>query len=263
MDGTENTSSEVHGGTTQTETGTQGTSTSNDTGKLFSEEQTGLLNQIVTGHNKRLSSQFEKMIESKLSPLMEALGKLQTPEPNHATEPSKPEIKTEAEKELIRLRKEMDEMRSLTEAAKKEKEEAKSAYREEQLRNKVIQTLQKQNVVDPDQVYQLVRQNITHDPETDTISMRVVDPMLGFEDDMKLDKGIQTWLESNGKHFIKASGVSGSGVSSPGRGTGVSGGKYSLEQIQKMSATEMQKNYADIIKSLGEENIKAFFGNNG
>jgi hypothetical protein len=254
-----------NGGTTNAENGSQGAQPSNDEQNLKAGEKppetpqfatVEQLNRALTSYNKRLEGHLEKKLTETLNPLMEMLQSLK---PTEGAEAGKQADNSEKpNKEVLKLQNQMQELQAMLERERKEKTEATQRALESRLKSEVLRVLSELKVDKTEQVYRLVRDELIVDEATGRISMKVVDPKLGFEEEKDLKAGITDWLNNDGAHFLPPKQVSGSGAGT-GNNTTVAVNKiFNIDEFMKMKPSEAAQ--VDLRKALGSEVVDAFFG---
>lgn len=256
-----------NGGTTAAENGSQGSQPTNDEQSSKTEEQASKapsfatveqLNRALTSYNKRLEGQVEKKLQEAMNPLMEMLQAMKTAEEDKAGKSDTLEKQGEqSNKEVLKLQNQMQELQTMLERERNEKQEANQRAVESRLKSEVLRTLSELKVEKAEQVYQLVRDALIIDEPSGRVTVRVIDPKLGFEDEKDLKAGLTDWLLTEGSHFMPPKPVTGSGAASSSGGVTMNKA-FNVGEFMKMKPSEAAQ--VDLRKALGDDIVDAFFG---
>lgn len=248
--------------TSGTENPAQGGQPSNDPSNEPQFVTVEQLNRALTGYNKRLEKQLQDTLSSSLTPIQQLFQQMQNPEANPSqnepTETNNPNTNPQPNKELLKMQRQLEELSKKLQSADQEKEQAVKQALEEKVKSQVLSTLTNLKVEKGEQVYRLIRDNITVG-EDGSVKIRIIDPTLGFEDEKDLKSGITDWLNNEGNHFLPPRNINGSGATNRTGGSGTNK-IVNISDLNNMKPSELAK--VDLRKVLGEDALAEFFNTN-
>ena len=205
------------------------------------------VNRAITSHNKRLEKQFQSEFESLKALLTKQNENTETTDKVESAQ-SKSD---KPDPELLRMKKNLEELAKQLDLTKQEKEREVQQRRDAQVKSEVLKVLTELKVEKSDQVYKLVKDNLILDEDANNIKLRFFNPQLGIEEELDLKGGLTDWLNIEGSHFLPAKNTTGSGATS----SGTKGQKrvYSMAELDKLSPSELAK--VDLQKILAEQNL--------